>query len=222
METLKIITLSILTSLLLLNSCDLEMRSENSRTGKMILILDQNYNNRTLTPDTNMNVSYYRISGMGPNNATFSTETTESTILQQGLALGEWAILVEGLNTENEIIVNGSTGIEISLDQTTVAEITVSLLTGLGSLQFNVNWPTEDIVDPSIESELISTAGISTSLTASSFITSSGTANFNINNLVTGYYTLSIRLLDGEQLVIGCVEMVWIVNDTVTRGSFNF
>lgn len=211
-----------LISLLLLNSCDMEMKAENTNPGNLIIVLDQNYCNRTLTPDRNMNIAYYRISGSGPNNATFSVETTEATLIQQGLALGEWIILVEGLNSNDQVIANGTAIIEIFLNQTTEAVITLSLLAGFGSLEFDVSWSVADVTTPSIESELISTAGTSLSLTASTLSEVAGNAYYSVTNLEAGYYTLIVRLMDGNQLVIGSVETVWIAKNTISFGNFSF
>ncbi|MCK5199885.1 MAG: hypothetical protein KAR21_16115, partial [Spirochaetales bacterium] len=98
--------------------------------------------------------------------------------------------------------------------------ITVTPLDGYGTLDLTLLWNAEDTEIPSIEAQLIPSSGPAVDLDFT--ITGGNTGTFISNTIPTGYHTLSLKLLDNGLLTMGAVEVVRIVKDQTTSGTFEF
>lgn len=173
---------------------------------------------RTLIPDIVMEVDSYVISGSGPIGSYF-TETlySGSNLVLNTLDPGTWTISVDARNSSGYIIADGDVTINIVANNTTFTTVTVSPITGYGSLSLALSWPTGSITTPVIVAGLTS----DTSFDVFNFSISGNSATYYDNLLVTGYYELSIVLMDGEEVMWGNTEAVRIVNSQTTFGDYD-
>jgi hypothetical protein len=176
--------------------------------------------NRTILPDTDMNTAGYIVSGAGPNGASFQAETTQTSVTVNKLAFGEWSVTVEAVNAGGIIIGSGTQGTTVHTGQNSLVSVTVRPLEGYGTLDLAVNWNAEDTEVPSLDATLVPPAGSALVL---GFEVSGGNTGVYRNEMIpTGYYTLIVKLLDNEVSTMGAVEVVRIVKDGTSAGSFDF
>lgn len=174
---------------------------------------------RTLNPGTSMEASSYVLTGRGPEDAEFTTETTGGPVEIPGLKIGSWTVTVEAMNDTDVLIANGSSATSVSAGKTSSLNIMVRPLEGHGTLDVTVNWNVADVAAPAIVAQLIPATGAAVDLT---FTIGSGTATCVRADVPTGYHTLSIQLLDGGTSVMGAIEVARIAADQTTTGVFDF
>jgi hypothetical protein len=97
--------------------------------------------------------------------------------------------------------------------------ISVTPLSGNGTLNLDATWVSADVPTPSIDAQLLPAAGSSIPI---AFVMGTGSATCSNSSIASGYYTLSLKLLDNGVLVTGAVEVVRIVKGQTTSGSFDF
>ena len=125
-----------------------------------------------------LEIESYRITGDGPGDESFSIETNKETISLEGLVIGEWSILAEGLNSQKDVLVTGSTTHRLSVTNGSCT-IVLEDLTGEGSLEVVLLWdPVRINNEASIELELTPQYGEkeTRSLELTSFDTEAGRA----------------------------------------------
>lgn len=174
---------------------------------------------RTFVPDLDMNVASYDVSGIGPDSSTFSQPgVTETSVVQNSLAVGAWTIVVEAYNGEDILIGSGSTAVEIRAGKTTTATVTVTPLDGKGTLSVNVSWTPGLITNPSAVATLTPVGGSAQNL---SFVPGTNSLSYNSGKtLDMGYYWLQIQLLDDGVPTWWALEAVRILKDQTTTGTF--
>ena len=173
----------------------------------------------TLVPAIDMTPASYAITGRGPDGATFAQTTASGPVQIPDLAVGAWAVTVEAVNSAAKIIGDGTTAVTLKAGTLGTATIHVKPLTGYGTLQLTVNWPAAQVTSASVTAQLVPAAGATRTLT---FTLGSGTASSATADIPTGYHTLSLQVLDGGVLVAGAIEIVRIVKDESTGGTFTF
>lgn len=181
---------------------------------------------RTLLPDIDMTPVRYDITGTGPDGATFSVTSDQTTVEIPGLDFGDWSVFVDAVNADEIIIGHGSGTCTVHVGETTPVTITVIPLDGYGSVDLTVNWNAGDTEYPTIEAQLLPPSG--SPIVLPFIITGGNTGTCIMHNIPTGYYTLTVKLMDGNQAIItpiltmGAVEIVRIVKDETTFGTFDF
>lgn len=215
MKMLKVLSLFLVVFFL---SCS--EKSENEKDfGKLSLKLSQNTKIKTLVPEINMEISSYDVSGIGPLGSTFQLNSTTENIEVDDLIVGDWNVVVNALNSNSQVIGTASANISIVAAVTNSLQLSVVPVEGTGQLNLEVNWNTGSVQNPTIESELIATDG---SPIALNFNLVNQQATYSNISIATGYYTLVIKLMDNNQLAMGAVEIIRIVNNAETAGSYNF
>jgi hypothetical protein len=81
-------------------------------------------------------------------------------------------------------------------------------------------WNAKDTEIPSIEAQLIPASG--PAIAPDFTITGANTGTFTSSTIPTGYHTLTLKLLDNGLLTMGAVEVVRIIKDQTTSGTFGF
>lgn len=181
---------------------------------------------RTLLPNIDMDVAVFDIFGTeddGTGTFQFLDTVNGSSVTASGLTVGDWTILVQGKNAADEIIGEGTTNVTVLSAQSVSANIDVTQLTGVGTLDVTVNWtPAANIamLTPGITSTLTPMLGTFTSLP---FIMdlANNTGNYNGPH-AAGYYTLIVKLTDGANTVAGRVEVARLAEGGTTTGVYNF
>lgn len=174
---------------------------------------------RTLLPPLDMSPASYEISGSGPAGSTFSQSMTSSSTTVSGLVFGSWAVTAKAKNASGTVIGQGTGSATVDTGKATTLALTVTPLQGTGTLKLTANWTAADVQVPSIDAQLLPSTG---SAIALPFTLGTGTGTLQNNNLASGYYTLSVKLLDNGYLVMGAVEVVRIVQGQTTSGIFDF
>jgi hypothetical protein len=174
---------------------------------------------RTLLPPIDMSPASFDITGTGPGGKTFSQSTTGTSLTVGKLVFGTWSVTVSAKNAGGTVIGRGiGTAVVVTGQQTTLA-VTVSPLAGTGALDLDVTWTSADVPTPSIDAQLLPSTGSAIPL---AFTTAAGSASCLKTGIASGYYTLTLKLLDNGVLVMGAVEIVRIVTGQTTSGAFDF
>ena len=220
-RTSVLISLSVLLILGLgLSGCSFPDSGIDANEGALVISIGgETSASRSLLPNIDMDPALYQISGSGPDGASFTTSSSGEDSYINGLTIGEWQISVTAMNTvgdpigygENTVLIEGSMQSSIIID--------IVPLTGTGTLTLSVNWPEAEVANPGFTGVLTDSAGVSQSLV---FIIGTGKADFTNTGITAGYYTLSLQLFDGEDVIAGLVDTVRIVQDAETIGTYSF
>lgn len=177
---------------------------------------------KTLVPDISMEITSYDIIGYGPgeDDEISALGMTASNKLFTGIPFGNWNITVYGKNTDGTIIGSGEASVMVHTGETSQVGVTVVPLTGEGSFDISVLWNSGDTEMPAIEARLKSAAGDELNMTIPAYGEDIGTGS--LENITNGYYTLIVKLFDNDKLAMGAVEVVRIVHNENTRGTFDF
>jgi len=168
-----------------------------------------------------MNPSSYTISGTGPAGANFSqTVIASSSATITDLVAGSWTVSVTVYNSSNVAIGYGTGTATISTSTATPLALTVSAYDGTGSLALSIGWTTGDVTVPTVSATLTPLAG-GVARTLDFTVASTG-ATYSVSGIAAGYYRLNATLLDSGVPVAGAVDIVRIVKDQATTGSFIF
>ncbi|MBI9103745.1 MAG: chitobiase/beta-hexosaminidase C-terminal domain-containing protein [Spirochaetales bacterium] len=166
------------------------------------------------SPDLDMSIAYYKITGSGPSGASFGPMTitgTEATV--DDLVLGSWTVTAEAYNTDDFLLGSGSgTGLVASGSPASIS-ITVTPLTEDGGITVNIIWPAS-----------FTTSSVSASLTPpggtaapASFTISENGGSYSDTSAAEGNHFLiatvssgafSHTFLEGIKVVSGYTTMV--------------
>ena len=129
----KYMLLICLSLSVLLISCSLEVDNITD-TGSITVAVNNSV--RGLEPTISLKTSQYKITLSGPGGErkelSLNNEASETTA--NNLAVGEWTVTVEALNSDSVVIGNGSTTVQVKANQTSKASVTVSEIAGDGTL----------------------------------------------------------------------------------------
>jgi plastocyanin len=186
--------------------------------------------------DLDMEIASYTISGSGPLEESFSEEgVTGDTFTEDGLAVGDWEIVIDGYNADGDQV--GTVTIETTIrkSQTTTEDADLSPLTGEGVLKISVAWTDSEskMVNPQVRVILRNENGDDiTGISDPVELTVDGqTASKTISDLPTGWYEVTVELNEGvpgeySRGALLTYEAVWdgvytarIVKDQTTEGS---
>jgi len=214
---IKIISISVL--LLALFGCPLPIQ-ETETLSTLTLNFSVDGGARTLLPEIDMDVADYDVTGTGPDGASFEIGTSAGSVEVPGLAFGEWTVVVQANNADGTVIARGEGTTTVHTGENSTLNITVTPLDGYGTIDLTLLWNAEDTEIPSIEAQLIPSSGPAVNLDFT--ITGGNTSTFTSSTIPTGYHTLTLKLLDNGLLTMGAVEVVRIVKDQTTSGTFEF
>ena len=175
---------------------------------------------KTLVPGIDMTIAGFDVSGSGPGGMQFSRSTSGLSLTIGGLAFGDWTIAVDGKNAAGTIIAHGVAPVRVITGATQALAISLTPISGPGTLALTVNWTATVVGTPSIQAQLIPSQGAPMDLAFS--ISPPGKATSVTSAIPNGYYTVVVKLLDNGQLVMGAVDVVRIVKGETTSGAFTF
>lgn len=169
--------------------------------------------------DQNLQPTSYIFSGTGPNGATFSLISDDTSTTVQSLTAGEWRISVEGVNDQDEVVLAGETVIEVQAFSDTEIELVLEPVTGVGTLRVAAEWNSEHTIEPSSRVTLTNGSGESDHWTLSA---SGGRTEHTIEDLPTGFYRVAIQLFDQDEEVSGSAHTVRVANGSVVEVFVEF
>ncbi len=211
-----LLLLSVTAGLLaLLAGCPLPLEL----SGSLTISVADNISAKTLLPPLSMDAHVFVITGAGPGGASFSRSTDGAEVTVQGLAFGDWTVTVEARNAADTVIGRGVETATVHTGRTTTLSVSVTPLPGNGALSLEVTWVDAQVEVPSIAASLTAADGTQTEL---GFRVGSGEATLDSFAASAGYYTLALQLLDYGINVMGAVEVVRIVQDQTTSGTYEF
>lgn len=175
---------------------------------------------RTLEPAVSMTPSEFDIMGAGPAGASFRLATNGATPVDiKGIAVGAWSVQVAARNADGVEIGSGFATADVGTEGPTNVSIIVVPLDGTGRLTLTMSWPSSAVKNPEVSGTLTPVNGTGGG-TPLDFPISGASATYSTDSLATGYYVLDLRLLDASAAVWGGVEVVRIVANQATTGSF--
>ncbi len=186
--------------------------------GWLIVSLTDAPDGRTLAPSISMLAKSYRASGTGPGGATFTQPSGTVPITIKGLAAGTWTVTADALNADGTSIFEATGTAKVVAGKSVTINLTLVPLVGTGTLDLTVNWTAGDLTEPSILASLTKYGGTANQV---AFVVLGNQARCT-SATPTGYFTLSLQLLDHGIAVTGAVEVVRIVKDQTTTGVFTF
>ncbi len=186
----------------------------------LVQISDPPAGARTLVPAIDMTIATWVVSGTGPNGATFSVSATGTTVTVTSLPVGAWTVNADGRNAAGTFIAHGSSTITVAAGSTKTMSIAAAPIVGYGALTLSLSWPAAAVVTPVVSATLTPPSGAQVPLAFSA--PAAGASTYSGSNLLNGYYTLVIQLLDNTTLVAGAVDVVRIVTGQTTAGTFTF
>ncbi|MBI9103946.1 MAG: hypothetical protein JEY99_16130 [Spirochaetales bacterium] len=199
----SVLILLITGAIFCLSTCNNTLFSDTAKinsteTGRLTVSLSPE-SARTLSPDVDITITSFDISGDGPGDAVIPTERVSGTeYTAENITIGSWGITVNGLNSSDEIVMTGSVITEIvSGDNAIVVDIYP--LTGNGSVDFTVTWPSGVLSteNTDIVSSLLPVSGTAVPLT---FTVSDGEASCS-QSVAAGYYLWDLQIEESGKLI---------------------
>jgi hypothetical protein len=186
----------------------------------LVLSVEDPYGAKTLVPDIDMVPAGYDFSGNGPNGDSFALNDSRVPASVTALAPGEWTVCVNAKNAAGTVIAQGQQVTTIGPGATKSVVVEVTPVKGYGTLDLTLHWTAAEVANPSISAQLIPVSGAPIALAFT--VPQAGTGTCSRSGLPAGYYSLVARLMDGGAVVMGAVEVVRIVSDATTHGTFDF
>jgi hypothetical protein len=175
----------------------------------------------------------YAISFSGPEPADPATigkaEFLAKGFTQAGLAVGDWTVVVQGLNEAGDSVAEGSASVTVTAGGTVAANVTLQAAIssgGEGSLDLTLDWTDTGITSvTSIVGRIAFEDEAETSI-AWEFASGGTTASYSAT-LPSGTYLVSADLMAGSVLLASFSEAVHIYDNaptvaTATLGSGDF
>ncbi len=124
-------------------------------------------------------------------------------------------------NASGTPIGSGTGTAVVHTNATTTLALPVLPLTGLGTVSLSLTWNPSDLDIPQVQASLLPTTGSERTLDFT-VDPASGTGTFSASDVLNGYYTLVLKLLDNGAPVMGAVDVVRVAKDATTTGTFAF
>jgi outer membrane protein assembly factor BamB len=213
----------VLIPLVVVIACD--NLPDNVRGSIEIHIID-GFEPKTIEPTLTMTIDTYDIvlTGFG-TTITKTLESTETTTTIASLQPGTWQVTVNARNSPESgavIIATDTQEVEVIAGQSTSADFVVVPDSGQGSLHITVGWPSDAVTTPSVMASLTEQGGgdhdISVSF-ESEVVQETQIAVYS-GSWESGYYTLTIRLMDGDSPVWGWVDAVRIISGQTSNAAY--
>ena len=123
------------------------------------------------------------------------TITGSSSATVNNLAFGSWTVTVTANNASGTPIGSGTGTAVVHTNATTTLALPVLPLTGLGTVSLSLTWNPSDLDIPQVQASLLPTTGSERTLDFT-VDPASGTGTFSASDVLNGYYTLVLKLLD--------------------------
>ena len=209
---LSLFTMLFIALVLVFTGC----AGQGGSTGGSIVLNLQIDMSKTVVPDVDMSVASYDIVGNGPGYASFvlSNHSTSSAAFND-LAEGAWSVVVYARNAGGTVIAMGSAAVSVNEISTTFVTITVTPLSGNGTLSIIITY--SGLSDPLLEGTLTTPGGYVRGLSNISY--GSGSASWTDSSLPAGYYILSLFLKNSGVPVWGAAVAVRILAGETTLAT---
>lgn len=169
---------------------------------------------RSILPGTPLNVSYYTVTGSGPNDSIFNVSTNDSITTVPGLLTGDWQITAYGWNENGFRLVSGSTLFELTPD-TNETSIVLDEYYGAGTVSILITWDSSLTFTPEFKLYLYPQGEEEIEVSPT---IAAGSASYE-TSLASGSYILRCELFSYGISVAGCVESIRIADGITSDGT---
>jgi len=205
----------LLSLLMMLSSC----AEKAAGTGTMTIMLYQN-KDKTLAPDQSVEtITKYIVHGSGPGGKTFTKSSTSSTVVLDGLPLGNWILSASAYSSKSKELASGTANVKFNSEQGSFS-LGLDRIRGSGSVQIRIDWDSS-LKDAKLD---ISLWDSSTRKVCESSLTptqGSGYTTWTSPQVPDGSYSVRVSLYSSSSLVCGTEEAVKIVADERTTGNLD-
>lgn len=210
--------------------------SQEAGTGTMRILLHSNDGKtpKTIAPDESVNrITRYTVRGSGPGGKSFTMDSTSSSVILEGMPLGNWSLSATAYSSKGRELARGSTNASLTSDQEPVTVI-LDPVAGKGSMQIRFEWDS-GLTGVSLKASLLAAAGASggsdsgtgsgtgsnTLVRQQTFSPQSGVSycSWTVSELDEGSYILSAELMCNSVRTGGAAEAVVIVSGEKTSGT---
>ena len=190
---LKVILISFLLTGCILPD-ETEFVSDHFEKGKLQILL----------PGTNKEIVEYKIYGNTAEGRSFFRVEPSGTlsVIQDGLITGIWTIKVEAFNNSGELIFTGSAAVLVESGITSAAEIVLQDPSGVGTVNFQVEWPLDLLSNTSVVSFIEKIDGTETDNLIFAVDQLNSMAQYS-GEWPAGFYTLKVSLYEKTSKVWG-------------------
>ena len=203
----------LLSLLMMLSSC----AEEVSGTGTMTIMLYQN-EDKTLAPDQSVEtITRYIVRGSGPGGKTFTKNSTSSTVVMDGLPLGNWNLSATAYSSKSKELANGSVSVVFNSEQDSFS-LGLDRIRGSGSVQIRIEWDSS-LKDVKLEISMWDSSNQKICESSLTPTAGSGYTTWTSSQVPDGSYSVRIGLYSSSSLVCGTEEAVKIVADERTTGN---
>lgn len=216
-------TLAVVLAVLALGSCMNGLLPVDEDAGGSVLVSIGAFSASTIEPAAlSLRTASYRVTlGDGATVAPQVVPVESGDVVFPSVAAGPWTVTVEAFNgsdpTASDRIGAGTDTVDVVVGQTAKATVVIRPLSGDGLAELSVSWSANVVYDPSIVASLTDEQGVvfDISSTAGSGFTVdalAGTAAYSGGHS-SGKYLLSVQLLDGDTVIWGDSDDIWLVSD---------
>ena len=186
----------------------------NNTFGELKLDIISPDNFRTIYPDF-VEISYYTISGTGPDDSTVDISSfTGTSKTLSSLIPGSWAFTVYGWGALDELLVSGTKTINIVIGETVNESIDVYYRqSGSGLLNIFIDWPVDIVIDE-VELQINSDETVD--------IYSNGNSiTYSNSTIVSGFYLFRFIFKKEGKTLNSFIEAVHIYDNHDIYASYN-
>lgn len=224
---LKYLTFLLTITFLFCSGCqEIAGPTEDGSGSLQIMLKVSDGRTKSFLPTIDMEPAGYSITVTDSNGVKQQKTADTGSVSFTKLKFGTYEVYAEAFNAGKQLIGAGNASTSVHAGGNTAVNITVRPLAGEGELALDMSWNSADVEYPTIDAELIPVSGIPLNLDF--IIVNNGSAYSSTPLVDTGYYTLIVKLYDGNPAnvipvtVMGAVELVRIVKAEVTRGYLDF
>lgn len=213
----------------LISACGSESSSEPqapSLVGKVQISFLQ-IASRTMSPE-NPDINRILIVGSGPGNELIEGSTTINETTHWEVATGEWVFQATAYNSDDMVIAEGATSIQVQADISNVATIALEERSGNGTFTLGVSWTEGILYYPDVSAQLTrdTTGNEGEDIDKIDILFElGGSDTYEVSktlSLSNGLYKLHVQLKEDGETVRNFVDIVHILQGQTTTGNILF
>lgn len=170
-------------------------------------------------------IDHYDIHGIGPDGESFemleiNVDGAESEIFEfESLAIGDWNIIVMAKNDNGKVLGGGESSVLIKRGAFHDVFIVVVPGSDPGMLDFEINWNATYLSNPIVKIQMKSELDGSVIDVEMTTYADEGESYTKSVQYSPGYYVLTYKLYDGDELIAAGTDLVRIVSGLTSKGQ---
>lgn len=207
------VALFLCIALLMLCSCE-----PDTETADLYLQIEDQYAslNSGSSRSLDLSVSYYLVTGRGPDGNQFELTSETGQITVPSLVLGDWEITVIGFSSDEKGLSQGQSVITLTKAEYD-GTIIIDKFYGTGSAVVTASWDDTQVVNAELSAQITLSGSLEAPVQLTPDSTTGGTAVFNLNDYPSGAYLLQIGLYSEGTLTAGAAKIIRIVDEETAQ-----